>query len=73
MARDLNSLRKIIGQNVKKYRKQTGYTQKDLGIQADLNDLYISQIERGIAIPSIPALFKISNVLNINIENFFTP
>ena len=51
MARDLNLLKKIIGQNVKKYRKQAGYTQKDLGIQADLNELYISQIERGVGIP----------------------
>ena len=71
MARDLNLLKKIIGQNVKKYRKQAGYTQKDLGIQADLNELYISQIERGVGIPSIPTLFNISNVLKIDIEKFY--
>jgi len=41
------------------------------GIQADLNELYISQIERGVGIPSIPTLFNISNVLKINIEKFF--
>lgn len=72
MARDLNSLKKIIGQNIKKCRKQAGYTQRDLSIQADLNELYISQIERGVAIPSIPTLLNISNVFNVNIEKFFT-
>lgn len=71
MTRDLDSLKKIIGNNIKKYRKQMGYTQKDLGIQSDLNDLYISQLERGVAIPSIPCLFKISSVLKTDIENFF--
>jgi len=70
MTRDLDILKKIIGQNIKKYRKQAKYTQKDLGVQADLNELYISQIERGVGIPSIPALLNISNALNINIEKF---
>ncbi len=71
MTIDLNLLKKIIGQNIKKYRKQAGYTQKDLSIQADLNELYISQIERGVGIPSISTLLNISNVLNIKIEKFF--
>lgn len=71
MAKDLDFLKKIIGKNIKRYRKAFGYTQKDLGIQADLNELYISQIERGVGIPSINALFKIANVLNKNIKDFF--
>ena len=48
------------------------YTQKDLGIQSDLNDLYISQLERGVAIPSIPCLFKISSVLKQILKNFLS-
>ena len=63
MTKDLDSIKHIIGKNIKKCRKAFGYTQKDLGIQADLNELYISQIERGVGIPSIPTLFNISNVL----------
>ena len=71
MAKDLANLKKVIGKNIKKYRKLTRYTQKDLGIQADLNELYISQLERGVGIPSISALFNISKVLDVKIQNFF--
>ena len=71
MTRDLDALKKIIGNNIKKYRKQMRYTQKDLGIQSELNDVYISQLERGVAIPSNPCFFKISSVLKTTIEKFF--
>jgi len=71
MAKDLEEVKNNIARNVKKYRKAAGYTQKDLCVQANLNELYISQIERAVAIPSIPALFRIAEVLGKDISLFF--
>ena len=65
MAVDFNEIKKLIGKNIKKYRKQAGLTQTELGIQADLTDARITQLERGLGAPSMLKLFKIAQALKI--------
>ncbi len=41
---DFGKIKKQIGNNIRKYRKQAGLTQVELSIQADLTDARITQI-----------------------------
>ena len=50
---DFGKIKKQIGNNIRKYRKQAGLTQVELSIQADLTDARITQIERGLGAPSM--------------------
>ena len=44
---DIHSDEYIIGQNIRKYRKQKGWSQKDLSDAADIDRANISGIENG--------------------------
>lgn len=65
MATDFDEIKKLIGENVKKYRKQAGLTQTQLGIQADLSRERIIQIEKALGAPSMLKLFMIAEALKI--------
>ena len=63
----------VIRINIRKYRKEKGYTQAKLASEADLSVDYISEIEslRKKKSFSIATLGRIADVLDIKIENFF--
>ena len=63
----------VIRINIRKYRKEKGYTQAKLASEADLSVDYISEIEslRKKKSFSIATLGRIAAVLDIKIENFF--
>lgn len=65
MTIDFDKIKKQIGNNIKKYRKQAGLTQTQLGIQADLTDYRITQLERGMGAPSMEKLFMIAEALKV--------
>lgn len=65
MTTDFVEIKKFIGSNIRKYRKQAGLTQTELGIQADLTRERIIQIERGLGAPSMLKLFMIAEALKI--------
>lgn len=77
MSSEENLLFKIIGQNVKYYRKSAKkkMTQEQLAEKADISTSLVGKIEstnihQGI---SIYTLWKISNALGVPIELFFVP
>ena len=63
----------VIRKNIRKYRKEKGYTQAKLANEADLSVDYITEIEslRKNKSFSIATLGRISDALDIKIENFF--
>ena len=68
-----NKLKMIIGNNIKKYRKEKGLTQKELasliGVTTPLlGALESKNIIQGI---SVYTLYKISKVLNVTVDKFF--
>lgn len=65
MTVDFDKIKKKIGNNIRKYRKQAGLTQIELSIQADLTDARITQIERGLGAPSMLKLFMIAEALKV--------
>jgi transcriptional regulator with XRE-family HTH domain/KaiC/GvpD/RAD55 family RecA-like ATPase len=60
-----------IGGRVKKIRKRQTMSQKEMANRVGVTPSTISQIESGTIYPSIPALFKIAQVLNVSPAAFF--
>ena len=58
----------IIGNNIAKYRKRKGYTQKQLGEILDINYKTISKWENGNVGPDITILPNLADVLGVSIE-----
>ena len=58
-----------IGARVRHHRKQNGLSQEELAEQVETNRVYISNIERGEAAPSLEMLLNIANVLNVSADD----
>lgn len=59
-------IKKLVGQNIAKYRKEKGFSQEELAFETDLHRTYISGIERGIRNPTIVNIQRIAKALNIS-------
>ncbi|MCU1496037.1 MAG: putative transcription regulator protein [Acidimicrobiaceae bacterium] len=59
----------IIGKNLLRLRKASGYSQERLALDAEIDRTYVSQIERGIANPSVLVLKKISDCLGVALSD----
>lgn len=64
-------IQKLFGEVVRKERKLQRITQSELAERSDLDNTYISQIERGLANPSIYTLYKIANSLELSEKEIF--
>jgi transcriptional regulator with XRE-family HTH domain len=58
--------RKNIGARIQKARKALDLTQATVAERAGLDTVYLSQIERGMKLMSVEALFRIAGVLKIS-------
>lgn len=64
-------IKKIVGQNIKKYRIEKDWKQSTLSSESGLNRTYISQIERGEKNIGLVNLEKIAKALGVNIQKLF--
>lgn len=64
-------IQKLFGVVVRKERKLQKITQSELAERSDLDNTYISQIERGLANPSIYTLYKIAYALGLSEKEVF--
>jgi transcriptional regulator with XRE-family HTH domain len=60
-----------IGEKIKSLRLQSRMTLRQLAEKAGCTSAYISQLERGLANPSIMILKKIASALQIKVVDFF--
>ena len=60
-----------IGSRIKKFRKISRLTIKDLSEKVGVTQSYISQLENDKVNPSLGTLKKIANALNLNMIDFF--
>lgn len=60
-----------IGEKLKAFRLANRMTLKQLASKAGCTDAYLSQLERGLANPSIMILKKIASALKVKIVDFF--
>lgn len=58
-----------IGENIRYYRKQKGFTQQELAEKTEFTDKYISLLERDQRKPSTECLEKIADALSVSIED----
>ena len=53
---------------VREKRKEIGLSQEEFAEEAQIDRTYVSQIERGVANPSLSVLCKIADVFHIKIS-----
>jgi transcriptional regulator with XRE-family HTH domain len=59
-----------LGQRLRDRRQELGLTLKDVGDAAGLSVGFISQIERGITVPSLTSLISVCRVLRADVGDF---
>ena len=60
--------RVTLGKRIRESRIQRGYTQKELADRADIGTVYLSEIERGVKMPSLDTFIKIVEALEISAD-----
>lgn len=59
----------MIGERVKKYRLARGMTLKDVETKAGVSATHVSEIERGMTSPTIGALSKIADAIDVELAS----
>lgn len=60
-----------VGQKIKTFREENGWSQEDLANMSGLHRTYISGVERGVRNPTIEIIFRISCALGVDIAQLF--
>ena len=61
----------VLGERIRGLRKRRKMTLAELAKEAGLSTGYISQVERNLAFPSIPALVNLARSLGVTVQWFF--
>lgn len=59
------SLNTAVGKTLLSIRTQKGFSQERLAYKSDVDRAFISDIERGVKLPSLTVIFKLALVLEI--------
>ncbi|MDC3418514.1 helix-turn-helix domain-containing protein [Aquibacillus salsiterrae] len=65
------ALAKIIGERLRMIRKKQGLSQEELAHLSNTHPTYIGQLERGEKNVTVDTLDKVTNALNISLEELF--
>lgn len=60
-----------IGERLRAYRTQRGWSQEELAERADLHTTYIGQLERGEKNATIESISKVAGALDISLSKLF--
>lgn len=63
----------VIGENIKRYRLQNGWTQQELGAKIGISKNAIGNYEKGFRSPKKDTMFDLANAFNISINDLFPP
>lgn len=69
---DSNAIAVAFGKVLRKLRIEAELTQEQLGLEADLQRNYISELELGQKQPSVSTLFKLTSALGVKPAKFVT-
>jgi len=67
MTQDYEQLRKRLALNIKAARKTAKLSQEALALTAEVDRTYVSQLERGIANPSLLILARLADILHLDV------
>jgi len=68
---DGQTIKATLGKNIKIVRARRGLSQADLAEKADISITFLSNIERGIKYPQPDMLSKITNALDVEVNELF--
>lgn len=60
---------KLLGNNIKRYRKSKGLRQLDLATALDLSEDYICRVENGLKTISLRRLFQLADILEVKMTD----
>ena len=66
-------MRKLVGANVARARREKSLTQEVLSEKSGLSQQYISGLERGHRNPTIVTLYEIASALDVSPASLLTP
>lgn len=58
-------IRRRLGLNVQRLRREKGWSQEELGEQAGLHRTYVSSVERGVRNPTVTIVEKLAMALGV--------
>lgn len=67
----MQSIRQLVGKNIRKHRLERKFTQEQLAGMAELNSAFISRVELGKMNIGIDALEKLGVALKVDVSVFF--
>lgn len=67
----MNLDKEIIGKKIRQIRIERGFSQEELSEKIDISPRHMCTIENGKSFPSIETFVKISEILDIDINDFF--
>jgi transcriptional regulator with XRE-family HTH domain len=59
-------VRQRVGQNLKRLRRETGWSQEEFAFECGIHRTYISGLERGVRNPTITVLDKVAKALKVS-------
>ena len=65
--------RKLLGQNLRDWRKARGLSQEDLAFAAGIDRTYVSGIERGRRNPSLLMIARLAEALGVTPGDLLAP
>ena len=57
-----------LGKRLREVRLKKGYTQQALAAQAEIGEVYLGEIERGLKMPSMNTFIKVTEALQISAD-----
>jgi transcriptional regulator with XRE-family HTH domain len=66
-------IRRYVGLNVKRIRKEHEWSQEDFAFEAGLHRTYVSGIERGIRNPTVTIVAKLADALGVQPYDLLKP
>ena len=61
--------RKLLGEGIRRHRKEADLTQEKLAEKVDINPVYFGQIERGYKVPTVDVLLRIAKALKVRLRD----
>jgi transcriptional regulator with XRE-family HTH domain len=59
-------MRKLVGRNFKRLRRQKGLTQEQFAERSGFSQQYVSDLERGLRNPTIVTLYELAQALGVS-------
>jgi transcriptional regulator with XRE-family HTH domain len=66
-------MRKLVGDNCARIRKEAGLTQEELAVRSGLSQQYLSGLERGRRNPTIVTVYEIASALGVSHVDLVKP